>query len=205
MKDNISPEEKLLKLIRGQKKQNNSVKKLPDAPAKETKTLKNKILSFPLQRYFEFLNINKIIFWVFVGSCLYLVFIFVYPLFMTKNIVLPDISQGKSTEEKSIILQEIKPYEYYTQGLKNRQIFSSASTGQESEKPLGTINADLIKDMSLVGIIAGDSPQAIIEDKKAQKTFYVTKGQFIGEFKVEEIQEGKIILKYNGQKFELYL
>jgi len=205
VKENISPEEKLLKLIRGSKKQNTSLSKSLDTSVRETKTLKNKVLSFPLHRYLAFLNINKIIFWVFIGSCAYMVFIFIYPIFMTKNTVLPDISQTKNIEEETTALQEIKPYEYYTEGLKNRQIFSNASTGQESEKPLGTINADLIKDMSLIGIIAGDNPQAVIEDKKTQKTYYVSKGQFIGEFKVEDIQDGKIILNYNGQKIELYL
>jgi type II secretory pathway component PulC len=204
MRDNISPEEKLLRLIRGQKKQSTAIDKTSQDAAQGLKAGKSRVLNFSFQKYLVFLNINKIIFTIFVISCIYLIFSFAYPIFMPKNIILPEITQEKITEEETGIAQRIKPYEFYAQSLKNRQIFSSAS-GQDSEKPKGALNADLTKDFSLIGIISGENPQAVIEDKKTEKSYYVTKGQFIGEFKVEEIQEGKIILNYNGQKFELYL
>lgn len=204
MKDNISPEEKLLRLIRGQKKQGSFTEKISTISVQDAKTVKNRLLNFSFQKNLFFLNINKIIFAAFIISCLYLIYTFARPLFLSNNINLPKVTEEKIPEEKIQAVQQIKPYEYYLEGLKNRQIFSSAS-GQESEKSVGTINADLIKDMSLIGIIAGENPQAIIQDKKAQKTYYVAKGQFIGEFKVEDIQDGKIILNYKGQKFELYL
>ena len=194
MRDNISPEEKLLRLIRGPKKQGVITEK----------TEKNRQWNFSFPKYLIFPNINKIIFAIFALSCIYLIYTFAYPLFISNNINLPKVTEEKIPEEKIQAIQQIKPYEFYLQGLKNRQIFSGAS-GQESEKSAGTINADLIKDMTLVGIVAGDNPQAIIQDKKTQKTYYVTKGQFIGEFKVEDIQDGKIILNYSGQKLELYL
>ncbi len=204
MKDNILPEEKLLRLIRGQKKQSSFTEKISTIPVQDAKPEKNRLLNFSFQKNLFFLNINKIIFAAFIISCLYLIYIFAHPLFLSNNINLPKVTEEKIPEEKIQAIQQIKPYEYYLEGLKNRQIFSSAS-GQESEKSAGTINADLIKDMSLIGIISGENPQAIIQDKKAQKTYYVAKGQFIGEFKVEDIQDGKIILNYKGQKFELYL
>jgi len=204
MRDNILPEEKLLRLIRGQKKQSAFTEKISTIPPQDAKTVKKRLWNFSCQKYLVFLNINKIIFAVFIISCLYLIYTFVFPLLLSNNINLPKVTEEKIPEEKIQAIQQIEPYEYYLEGLKNRQIFSSVS-GQESEKPAGTINADLIKDISLIGIIAGENPQAIIEDKKTQKTYYVTKGQFIGEFKVEDIQDGKIILNYKGQKFELYL
>jgi len=204
MKDNISPEEKLLRLIRGQKKQATVTDKISAIPSETAKTARNRLLNSSLQKFLVFVNINKIIFTLFLVSCIYLVFTFAYPLFRPSNINLPKFAQEKAAEEEINPIQEIKPYEFYSEGIKNRQIFTSTS-GQEQEKSVSTINSDLTKDMSLIGIIAGENPQAIIEDKKIQKTYYVTKGQFIGEFKVEDIQEGKIILNYKGQKFELYL
>ena len=147
-------------------------------------------------------NVSKFIWAIFIISCLYLVYSFISPSF-TQNLQLPKITDEVATEEEVEPAQQAKPYGFYSQGLADRQIFGS--TSQEAEKPIGTINADLLKDMSLIGIVSGDNPQAIIEDKKTQKTYYLTKGQSIGEFRVDDIGQGKIILNYNGQKFELYL
>ena len=66
-------------------------------------------------------------------------------------------------------------------------------------------NTDLVKQLNLVGIIAGENPQAVIEDKNTQKTYYLNKGQFLGEIQLEDILEGKIIINHKGQRFELYL
>ncbi len=87
----------------------------------------------------------------------------------------------------------------------NRQIFVSPAEQKTEKLMISGVNIDLIKDMSLVGIIAGENPQAIIEDKKTQKTFYLSRGQFMGEFQVKEIKEGKVILDYKGQSYELYM
>jgi type II secretory pathway component PulC len=65
------------------------------------------------------------------------------------------------------------------------------------------VGTELMKEINLLGVISGANPQAVIEDKKSGKTYYVTEGQMIGDFQVEEIGYGKIILNYNGQKFEL--
>ena len=59
--------------------------------------------------------------------------------------------------------------------------------------------------VGLVGIVAGDNPQAIIEDKKAQKTYYLNKGQSFNGYVVEEILENKVVLDYEGKKISLFL
>ncbi len=204
MKENSSPEEKLLRLIRGQKKHAVAADKLPIGQEQEPGRKIHKFqMSLPYN-YISILGINKIFVVIFIISCGFLVYTFVYPLFESKDFALPKPIQEKPGEEKNVPAQEAKPYEYYLEGVKNRQIFSGSS-GTDSGKAPAAVSSDLIKDMSLIGIVSGDNPQAVIEDKKSQKTYYVTKGQFIGEFKVEDIEDGKIILNYNGQKFELYL
>lgn len=62
-----------------------------------------------------------------------------------------------------------------------------------------------IQDLSLMGIISGDNPQAAIQDKKTQKVYYVSKGESVADFLIEDIQDGKIILGYKGQRYELRL
>ena len=206
MKENLSPEEKLLSLIKGHKKQDVAQPAIssitPAVKEANVKTDFKSSLISSTQKYFSFLGIKKIILVALVASCLYLAISFIYPIFGLK-VTLPKITPEKVTEEKIEAKDETKSSDYYLEGTQ-RQIFTSPAN-QEAEKPAAAESADMIKDITLVGILAGDNPQAIIEDKKTQKTSYVTKGQFIGELQVEDIQEGKVILNYKGQKLELYL
>lgn len=193
MKDNILPEEKLLRLIRGKKKQDLAIEK------------KSKPSVYPLaQKYLTFLDLRKLIFLAFIGSLIYLVISLLYPWLGLKRIKLPKLTPGKIVKMEIGQKGEVKPYEFYEKGIENRQIFGQV-LGQEAGIPMNVANTDLLKDINLVGIISGENPQAIIEDKKSQKTFYLNEGQFIGEFQLEDIQEGKIILNYKGQRYELYL
>jgi len=209
VRENTSPEEKLLHLIKGQRKPQEAKpesKSLPsvDVSSQQPKKIKKSLSGLKIQKNLSFLNIQRIIWTFFALSCAYLIISFVYPLIGPKKIELPKVATTTTSEKEIEPPQESKPYEFYLQAIKERQIFSSAP-GKETEGTASIINSDLIKDINLVGIISGASPQAVIEDKKLQKTYYVNKGQFIGEFQVEDIQEAKIILSYKGQKFELYL
>ena len=62
-----------------------------------------------------------------------------------------------------------------------------------------------LKDLSLKGIIAGDKPQAIIEDEKSKKSFFLYKGESINDIRVEDIQSDRVILRVNGEVLELTL
>ena len=147
---------------------------------------------------------KEIIIVAFIVSCGYLIISLIYPLLAVKKNILPEVKQEAIVEPKPETIEGPKPYDFYLKGIKERQIFSSSQI-EGVTKPQSGINTDLLRDITLVGIIAGDTPQAIVEDKKTQKTYYLTKGQFIGEMQVEGIEEGKIILNYRGEKFELYL
>lgn len=205
MKDNISPEEKLLKLIKGQKKPVSSPfianpsaaqdVKLPQIPAKT------------LKKHFSFLSIPRIISFAFVASILYLIISLISPLWETKRIEaeLKEIPKAQPILSAARKPQETKPLDFYLSSVKTRAIFGGISESQGAGRPAKAADADLIKNINLVGIISGENPQAIIEDKKAQKTYYLSKGQFIGDLEVDDIQEGKIILNYNGQRYELHL
>ena len=62
---------------------------------------------------------------------------------------------------------------------------------------------ELVKDLSLLGIVTGDDNQAIIEDKKANNTFMVYEGDEFKGFTVHDIKEGFVILDYKGEKIKL--
>ena len=60
--------------------------------------------------------------------------------------------------------------------------------------------------LTLTGIIAGDQPQAIIEDAQTKKTFMVTPGQPVIDGAVlERVLDTRVVLDLNGEKIELTL
>jgi type II secretory pathway component PulC len=224
MKDSPSPEEKLLKLIRGEKKQKvTSVaisqeavvdKKIISQVPQVKPQVKSKVPTLAQVKFtphqfgagFTPQGINKLMIVIIVASIIFLIAAFMYPIFGLSKVKLPAVTK----EEGSLATQEaeadVKPLESYLEGLKSKQIFSAASTQEASTTPTSASNTmDLIKDISLVGIITSDPPQAVIEDKKTQKTYYLSNGQSIGDLKVEDIKEGKVILNYLGTNYELYM
>jgi type II secretory pathway component PulC len=206
MKENISPEERLLRLIKGQKKEAvaSSVEKKPAIVTEGLKPSIKRSISPLSQKYFSILYIRRIIWAAFILSNIYLVISLVYPWFGLTKIYLPKVKEERIIEPIAEPKQDKKPFEFYSEGIRNRRIFVSESAPVE-EKTVSVADADLIKDLNLLGIVSGENPQAVIEDKKTKKTYYVNKGQFINELMIEDIQEGKVILNYKGQRFELYL
>lgn len=216
--NNIAPEEKLLRLIRGQK-----AHKKADAPGEKSITaahahkgielkdvlkVKAELKTFAyslFRRYVSFAYLRKIILIALAGASLYLIICFIYPWVGLYRVKLPLLPQEEKISQQDDELKiGLKPYEYYAEAIRGRRVFGGAAS-LETNRPASGQVTDSIKDISLIGIILGENPQAAIEDKKMQKTYYVTRGQFIGEFQVEAIQEGKVIINYNGERFELYL
>jgi hypothetical protein len=211
-KENISPEEKLLKLIRGQRKQ-------PAQPARKIETPapaaapaaiphKAKIPLTPhsrraLGRLLHYLEPRKAIAFGLFISGLYLFASLLYPFFGWRKIKMEPPKTAAHLPQKQISFQQ-EPYEKYREAVAGRDIFKAAATG-DSSRPLSAASVDFMKDLTLIGIVSGDNPQAIIEDKKASKTFYLSKNEFIGEAQVEDILEGKVILQFRGQRYELHL
>ncbi|MBU1006656.1 MAG: hypothetical protein KKH08_03575 [Candidatus Omnitrophica bacterium] len=72
---------------------------------------------------------------------------------------------------------------------------------KELPEPLS--GTEIVKDLSLLGVVTGEYDQAIIEDKKADKTLFLYKGDTLREFKVYDIKEGIVTLDYKGEKIDL--
>jgi type II secretory pathway component PulC len=195
MHSGIAPEEKLLKLIRGQKRQAAAFS------ARDRHSLPKQAVLSP------FMYIRVILALGFIAAAVYLAASLMYPLFNAYAIKGSSQARNDLGAAPAVETQDAQPYGYYLDAVKKRKVFNvSAATPLQplvvaSEGP----GSDATKDLSLVGIIAGAVPQAIIEDKKSKKTYYVNKGQCIGEIQIDDIQEGKIVINHNGSKFEMYL
>ncbi|MDD5584488.1 MAG: type II secretion system protein N [Candidatus Omnitrophica bacterium] len=200
MNANVSPEEKLLNLIKGKKTYTHAH---PTRTTPAQSVIVKHDISVLRRRVFSFFNLRKLAVSLFIGACLFFTATLIQPWLNRKmNSRLPE----KKIAASLAVLprQEVKPYEFYAQAIMNRPLFG-AETGNAPESAASIAETDLLKDITLVGIISGENPQAIIEDTKNQKTYYLNKGQSIGQVQVEDITQGKIIVKYNGQKYELYL
>ncbi|MBU4589584.1 MAG: hypothetical protein KKG01_01515 [Candidatus Omnitrophica bacterium] len=71
------------------------------------------------------------------------------------------------------------------------------------KKPVSISKEEILKDLTLLGIITGEDNQAIIEDKKTKKTQFLYKGDSIGDLKVIDIKDSEVMLDYNGERIEL--
>ncbi|MDD4938533.1 MAG: hypothetical protein PHE18_02305 [Candidatus Omnitrophica bacterium] len=174
MKDNASPEERLLKLIRGEKKQGPAL----DRP-----------------------KANKFIPFILPAVSAILIFALVLPRFFPKKTDLAVEERKEDAEALPPAGEEARPYEYYAQG-PARDIFGAPASDPSAASAVKG-EAQSFNDITLIGIIGGESPQAVIEDKKSQKTYTLSEGQFLGDFQVEKILEGKVILISNGRRYEL--
>lgn len=163
-----------------------------------------------LRKSLTIFSVRNIIITLISLSLCYLASSLIYPWIYLREIKLEDLPAATfdgaaQTEGQQDEQETAKPLDFYVQKIKNRQMWTNPGREQANPSGAGIAQAEILKNISLLGVISAAEPQAVIEDKNAQKTYYVTKGQFIGDYQIENIQEGKIILNYNGQKYELYM
>ncbi len=60
--------------------------------------------------------------------------------------------------------------------------------------------------LSLLGIVSGEQPQAIIEDSQTQKTYFVSEGQTVVDGAIlESVNSNGVVLNFLGETIELNL
>ena len=115
------------------------------------------------------------------------------------------IANQKSRDFGKSVTPEVRPFLYYLEMVQRRDIFSpvklksSVDPEDEAKKAMAT----LLKDLKLVGISWGSDPEVIIEDTKANKTYFLKAGDSAGSFKIDNILKDKVVLEFEGQKMEL--
>jgi len=206
-----SPEEKLLRLIKGEKNQkeeaapenkiasNNNNSLISDFAKKIF--LNNKILKQATLK-----PINGVLFTMLFLSVAYLIYSFIFETPKSTNNRLEravQLSVKEKPKDKETQGLKIKNYEEYEKDMSNRNLFSAGSV--EEFTPGESVNIDMSKKFNLVGVIEGDEPQAIIEDMEMQKTYYLYKGQSFNSAVVKEITKGKVVLNYRGREIILVM
>ena len=99
----------------------------------------------------------------------------------------------------------IKDYSYYSNEISGKQIFGQAASVGESSSAVAAVLDDTADNFVLAGIVAGKSPQAIIQNKKNEKVYYLNKGDSLDGYIVEEISKNGVVLNNGGKKTTLFL
>ena len=156
----------------------------------------------------SFKTANRVLLLVSVGLFIYLAadtFASAVSLMHPPNFVLQKDQSIDLTPEK---MSPLKDELYYTGKASSRNIFGEFKepAAKKGEKPAAQSadNNEAIKALSLVGISWSASPDAIVEDKTKQKTYFLKRGQEFGDgIKVEAIFKNKVVLSLDDQEFEL--
>ncbi len=152
-------------------------------------------------------NINQVltlgIFFLFLFSGIRLYFS------ISQARVAGDIDRVAKIESEALLPPPARPLSSYLEKVRSRNIFAmvEAPAMIETKDPREAVLAEEIEEVrrrySLVGISWSEDPDVLIEDSKAGKTFFLKRGQALGETKVQAIFRDRVILEYKGAEVEL--
>lgn len=218
-KEQSTPEEKLLNLIRRPDKKSSKQKPppttnaLPEDKASKSEPKLKPSLEIPVLKNIKFtlIGIKSLNFALINRLILILitvVFLIMFAeLFLQSTIFTKWQSSKEAPEIVTLDEKEIKPYSYYEQEIAKRQLFSSSLVESETKKamPAGATFKELIKGLKLIGVVSTGNPKVIVEDTKLNKTYFLHMGDYLGEIRIEEISSDSVTLEFNGERISLFL
>lgn len=205
-KNDITPEERLLKII-----ENPNVKIRPLPIGAKIKSLgraplKGLFAGFHIDKNdlkkFNLKLANKVI----VIICVLITFVWLYNFINIgiklekrfKQITIDMVQPGQ--EEAKLPKIDVSIDEAVTE-IKRRNIFTFLPSKEEAQ---AAVNIGLtLGNLKLVGILWSDNPQAMIENLKEQKTYFVSKGDRIGDIEIRNILRDKVIVGKGTEEWEL--
>lgn len=212
MQNEISPEEKLLNLIKGgggdskdtlsSKKESREVVQKPTQPPKGIASVPKKVKPKGIK---FLLILNRLLIISMITAIIYMIFGYMHSY--RSNVQIPEkveLKPGEGLEQQPTKTPLL--VSYYTDVLAKRQMFKLYEVPKLKPtgppKPKVSIQ-QLISGYTFVGILFGDVPQAIVEDKKTGQSFYLTAGQSLGEIKIEKIEKGRVTVSYEGETMNI--
>lgn len=233
MEKDLSPEERLLRLIKGRSKktkpedslppqnarQNQIEVKEPDiSPMPKTAPKPIKITAHSNYLFFEIiltviivLAAVLIIFSIITGekkSELDAIEMVVKDITVRENIEKPleDPKETVTAEKVKEERKESDSFADYEKLFSTKAVFAPVSGSEKTfVKTAGPHLKELVSDFRLVGIMPGEEPQAIIEEKKTGQTFFLQKGENIQGIEIMDILTGRVILGKGDETITLSL
>lgn len=129
-------------------------------------------------------------------------------MMLARPINLPRETERAASAPAASKVSPLNESAYYLQKINSRDIFKEGAKPQpkneEKSAPAPVENNPAVSGLSLVGISWSSNPDVIIEDKDQKRTYFVKRGQALGQgVKVEAVFKDHVVLSYDGQEFEL--
>lgn len=209
MHKDFSPEERLLRLIRSKTPKGPPPPAQPDRPKEEVPKEKlRQRFSFDFSKTFRWENLNLVLILLLAALLVYFI-----PLFFKRSKSTVENLEEKLKVQEKVASQKMEgpkrpSFDYFSENVSARNIFSPVVKEEApTQAPVeeGPKLEEVKNQLTLLGVIGGATPQAIIEDKRTQKTYFLNKGSIFDDIEVGDILENKVILIYKGKQFELVL
>lgn len=223
MAENISPEERLFKVIQETKKPADQSQIRRDKLPLNLKGLKQALGSLiwkfkprgqvskpmaaasivlPIKLHdIDFKKVNRAL-WVIL---ILLILLAAYYVFKRPNLskVTSAIFESGYQARGSKPIDTFKPLAFYAEQARKRDIFHPVTSAIKGIAGSGL--QALTKDLGLAGIYqpVGKPSEAMIEDKAAKKTYFLKTGDEIKGMKVKAILKDRVILQYGEEEMEL--
>lgn len=150
--------------------------------------------------------LKKIVIFIFFTACAWAGYGFMFPAYYFP---IQDENASAHKPVRQVMPKDAAAQDYgkFLGAVDSKKIFAAPAPKTEKAPVRKNKEAeDLIKNLNLVGIIAGTPPRAIIENKKNNQSFYLSPGSELAEgIVVDNIGSGSVSLSCQGHKFELNL
>lgn len=142
---------------------------------------------------------------VLLVSLVLLACMFMYPRLRPPAVGFPGTFETANDESLT------QPQPVATQPLQQsggRQVFGTAALEVQASAPAplpeqGT--GEAFKNLKLVAVLLGETPQAVLEDQKTRQVYTLAKGEYIGTARLIEVGDGVAVFSYADQTIELRL
>ncbi len=118
-----------------------------------------------------------------------------------------DLEKLVNFKDSASVNQEeslLKPLSFYQEALQERDIFRMGQkSALDTPEVISSKAAEASQTLKMVGISWSDKPDAMIEDTKTGKTYFVKTGQMVGDFQVVAIYKDRVTLRYGVENIDL--
>lgn len=128
--------------------------------------------------------------------------------FQMLTLVLTYILPFQSVEALAVSIPKItasslESLEGFQKKMEVRNLFFAPKKPEETPKAAGI--EEKLQDLSLIGVVTSDEPEAIVKDNRSDQTYFVRGGQKIRDIEVKEVKSGSVILKAGDEEREIFL
>lgn len=216
MAKDFSPEEKLLNLIKQKKRHEPAVPETPVTEEQSPVAVKEtaggpsqKETGSPFSK-FNLSNITNLAHIKMLNTVLFAILILIIIYFLVDVLIVPSdktlVLNGERERPQRISGDvDQKPFSYYSKSLSGKEIFKPLVREERSRPSHEAPPEEIISNFALLGIVSGKIPQAIIEDRKQKKRFFLKEGQSSGGLFLHSIDDGTVTVEFRGEEFGLSL